>query len=123
MIYAGGCTCTRLSILCFYKRIFSPMEPHLKWATVFGWFLTLTYPIYMWVATVTSCQPTSYFWSKYVGAEGKCVDLTKFFLATAVLNMLCDFIILLIPFPRIAQLQMNIRKKLAVCGVLAVGML
>jgi hypothetical protein len=37
--------------------------------------------------------------------------------------MLNDFIILAIPFPPIAQLQMTLRKKLAICGIMAVGIL
>lgn len=37
--------------------------------------------------------------------------------------MLNDFIIIVIPFPRIAQLQMTQRKKLAICGIMAVGIL
>lgn len=99
------------------------MEPYLKWATIFGWFLTVTYPIYMWVAMATSCRPLPYFWNQFTGGEGKCINETKFFIATAVINMLSDFIICLIPIPRIAQLQMNPRKKVAICALLAVGLL
>jgi hypothetical protein len=37
--------------------------------------------------------------------------------------MLNDFIILVTPFPRIAQFQMTLQKKLAICGIMAVGIL
>ncbi|KAJ5840988.1 uncharacterized protein N7525_006176 [Penicillium rubens] len=37
--------------------------------------------------------------------------------------MLNDFIILVTPFPRIAQFQITLRKKLAICGIMAVGIL
>ncbi|KAJ6130756.1 hypothetical protein N7512_003536 [Penicillium capsulatum] len=120
--YAACCTCTRLSILFFYHRVFSPMEPWLKWITLFGWFLTITYPISMWVTMATSCQPVPYFWTQYTGGKGTCINETKFFLATAVINMLSDFIICLIPIPRIAQLQMKPKKKFAICAILAVGL-
>ncbi|RAH79599.1 hypothetical protein BO86DRAFT_449542 [Aspergillus japonicus CBS 114.51] len=74
-IYAFSCTCTRLSILCFYWRVFSPLKPILKVALLFGAFLTLSYPIIVWVTMSNSCKP----------------------------------------------LQMSVQKKLAISGIMAVG--
>jgi hypothetical protein len=70
-----------------------------------------------------SCRPVSHFWTQFSGTEGECIDVDRFFLALGILNMLNDFIILIIPFPRIVKLQMNPRKKLAICAILAVGIL
>ncbi|CAG7957192.1 unnamed protein product [Penicillium nalgiovense] len=63
----------------------------------------------------------SHFWTQFSGTEGQCINVNQFFLALGILNMLNDFIIIVIPFPRIAQLQMTQRKKLAICGIMAVG--
>ncbi|KAJ5213071.1 hypothetical protein N7449_000240 [Penicillium cf. viridicatum] len=120
-IYASSCTCTRLSILCFYARVFSPLEPALKVTLIFGCLLTLSYPIIIWVTMGNACKPVSHFWTQFSGTEGECINVNQFFLALGILNMLNDFIILIIPFPRIARLQMTLRKKLAVCGIMAVG--
>ncbi|KXG53367.1 uncharacterized protein PGRI_004170 [Penicillium griseofulvum] len=120
-IYASACTCTRLSILAFYRRVFSPLEPSLKMALIFGLFLTLSYPIIIWVTMGNACRPVSHFWTQFSATEGKCINVNQFFLALGILNMLNDFIILIIPFPRIARLQMTLRKKLAICGIMAVG--
>ncbi|PYI31309.1 hypothetical protein BP00DRAFT_396487 [Aspergillus indologenus CBS 114.80] len=120
-IYASSCTCTRLSILCFYWRVFSPLKPILKVALLFGAFLTLSYPIIVWVTMSNSCKPVTYFWTQFSGTSGKCIDVDRFFLAAGILNMLNDFIILIIPFPRIVKLQMSMQKKLAISGIMAVG--
>ncbi|KAJ5544448.1 hypothetical protein N7535_007153 [Penicillium sp. DV-2018c] len=120
-IYAASCTCTRLSILFFYKRIFSPLERPLQVALIFGGFLTLSYPIIVWVTMGNACKPVSYFWTQFSGTEGHCIDVQQFFLAAGILNMLNDFVVLVIPFPRIIQLQMSVKKKSAICGIMAVG--
>lgn len=54
---------------------------------------------------------------------GTCLDVAEFFIAAGILNMLNDFILLMIPFPRIAKLQMSTKKKLAIGGIMAVGFL
>ncbi|KAI9373482.1 hypothetical protein BJX61DRAFT_381810 [Aspergillus egyptiacus] len=120
-IYASSCTCTRVSILFFYRRIFSPMESWLKIAIGFAWALTFSYPIMIWVTMSTSCRPVSFFWTQFSGTEGTCIDINMFFLAAGIINMLNDVVILIIPFPRLVRLQMTSRKKVGICGIMAVG--
>lgn len=91
---------------------------------MFGWFQTLTYPIYLWACMGCLCQPRNYFWLQFGGTvTGKCINVASFFIGAGILNMLNDFILLLIPFPRIWKLQMRRDKKIAICAILAVGFL
>ncbi|KAL4901198.1 hypothetical protein BDW74DRAFT_182053 [Aspergillus multicolor] len=120
-IYALSCTGTRISILFFYKRIFSPLEQSLKIAIAISGIITASYPIIVWVTMSCSCRPVSHFWTQFSGTTGTCIDINQFFLAAGIINMLNDFIILAIPFPRIVKLQMTLKKKVAVCGIMAVG--
>ncbi|KAJ5984565.1 hypothetical protein N7481_006664 [Penicillium waksmanii] len=120
-LYASSCTWTRISILFFYRRIFSPLEIYLKVALAIAGFLAISYPIVIWVTMSTACKPVSYFWTQFSGTEGKCIDVNKFFLALGIINMINDIIILVIPFPRIIRLQMSARKKIAICAIMAVG--
>ncbi|KAJ5738130.1 hypothetical protein N7493_001285 [Penicillium malachiteum] len=53
--------------------------------------------------------------------QWKLLDVAKFFIGAGVINMLNDFILLLIPFPRIIKLQMPVKKKAAICCIMAVG--
>lgn len=107
----------------FYRRVFTPLDPALKMAICFGFFVTLSYPLTIWVTMANCCRPVSYFWNKFSGAKGTCINVNQFVLALGIINMLNDFIVLLIPFPRIVTLQMSVRKKVAICGIMAVGVL
>ncbi|KAL4791315.1 hypothetical protein BDV19DRAFT_393178 [Aspergillus venezuelensis] len=120
-IYASSCTLTRISILFFYRRIFSPLEPSLKIALAAGGLFTLSYPLIVWITMANACKPVSFFWTRFSGTTGKCININQFFLAAGILNMLNDIFILVLPFPRIIKLQMTIKKKIAICGIMAVG--
>ncbi|OJI88365.1 hypothetical protein ASPTUDRAFT_80173 [Aspergillus tubingensis CBS 134.48] len=122
-MYAAGCSAYKLSILFFYRRIFVAVHQplSLRISVLFGFVLALSYPVIVWVAMGNCCKPLSYFWNQFQGASGTCIDTDTFFLATGIINMINDIIILIIPFPQIAKLQMNRRKKIAVCLILALG--
>nr|XP_001398613.2 hypothetical protein ANI_1_1100164 [Aspergillus niger CBS 513.88] len=123
MVYSAVCCAAKVSILFFYRRVFmaSHADLSLRIGIYLGFFLTLSYPIIICVTMATACKPASYFWNQFGGASGTCIDTDTFFLALGIINMLNDIVVLLIPFPQIAKLQMNRRKKVAISGILAVG--
>lgn len=125
MVYSAVCCAAKVSILFFYRRVFmaSHADLSLRIGIYLGFFLTLSYPIIICVTMATACKPASYFWNQFGGASGTCIDTDTFFLALGIINMLNDIVVLLIPFPQIAKLQMNRRKKVAISGILAVGSL
>ncbi|OJJ66259.1 hypothetical protein ASPBRDRAFT_138327 [Aspergillus brasiliensis CBS 101740] len=122
-MYAAGCSAYKLSILFFYRRIFVAVHQplSLRLPIWFGFVLALSYPVIVWVTMGNCCQPLAHFWNQFQGTSGTCIDTDTFFLAAGIINMVNDIIILLIPFPQIAKLQMNRRKKIAVCLILALG--
>ncbi|PWY73062.1 hypothetical protein BO70DRAFT_389335 [Aspergillus heteromorphus CBS 117.55] len=122
-VYAASCSTCKLSILFFYRRVFvtSHQDLSLRVSLLVGFGLTLSYPIIVWVTMGNCCRPVSYFWNEFSGATGTCIDTDTFFLAAGVVNMVNDIVVLLIPFPRIAKLQMHFRKKVAICAILALG--
>lgn len=99
------------------------MDRYLEVAMSFAGFLTFSYPIIIWVTMPNCCRRVSYFWHQFFGAKEKCIDVKSFLLAVAVLNMVNDMVVLIIPFPRIVKLQMTRRKKFAICGIMAVGVM
>jgi hypothetical protein len=99
------------------------LERPLQVALIFGGFLTLSYPIIIWVAMGNACKPVAHFWTQFSGTKGHCINVEQFFFAAGILNMLNDFVVLIIPFPRIIKLQMSVKKKSAICGIMAVGIL
>ncbi|PSR82755.1 hypothetical protein BD289DRAFT_370835 [Coniella lustricola] len=123
-VYAASVSTTKISILCFYYRIFQTGASRVFTITLaLAGFLAATYPIIIWVTMPTACKPMSFFWEHFVaGTEGKCgVDISAFFLALGIINMINDVFVLLIPVPQIWKLQMSLRKRLGVIAVLTLG--
>lgn len=88
---------------------------------MFGYFLSISYPIVVWVTMGNVCRPIEHFWTQFSGTEGTCIDINKFFLALGIVNMVNDFYILLIPIPQIFQLQMSMRKRLGITSIMMLG--
>ncbi|TDZ34303.1 hypothetical protein C8035_v010761 [Colletotrichum spinosum] len=73
------------------------------------------------ISTALSCSPVSYFWNRYLGARGSCINGGLFFFTSGIVNMLDDIVILLVPVPRIWELQMNKRTKFSIFGIMLLG--
>ena len=73
---------------------------------------------------VLQCMPSSYFWTRYTDGKGTCinpkitVDATY---AYSAISCACDWILGLLPISLVWNLQMNIRTKLSVAAILALG--
>ncbi|KAL0256048.1 hypothetical protein SLS55_008437 [Diplodia seriata] len=117
-IYAATVTCTKTSIVLYYRRIFD-------FTTTF-WvleFLIVSYFITIVTVMNTGCHPTNYMWMQYVdpNAKGECVDLLKFYYANAIAATLIDIFILITPIYPVWKLQMPTTKKIAVSGIFLLG--
>ncbi|KAI5467815.1 hypothetical protein BGZ63DRAFT_431366 [Mariannaea sp. PMI_226] len=123
-IYALAVTTTKISILLFYRRLYYSKSAKksafffLYWAAV---GLTAAYPVVLWITMACACRPISFYWNQYIGAEGSCIDLTRFFLAVGIVNMLNDIFILFVPIPRIIDLHLTKRLKASVIGIMMLG--
>ncbi|KAL2884411.1 hypothetical protein SGCOL_000357 [Colletotrichum sp. CLE4] len=123
-IYGTACAATKISILLFYQRIFllsTASSPSFKISLTLGYVLSIAYPIIIWATMANACSPISFYWNQFVGEQGKCIDINTFYLALAIINMVNDVIVLLIPIPQILKLQMSGRKKAAVCSIMLLG--
>ncbi|KXH34426.1 hypothetical protein CSIM01_00337 [Colletotrichum simmondsii] len=123
-IYGTACAATKISILLFYQRIFllsTASSSSFKVSLVAGYILSVAYPIIIWATMANACRPLSFYWNQFVGEQGKCIDINTFYLALAIINMVNDVIVLLIPIPQILNLQMSGRKKAAVCSIMLLG--
>ncbi|KAK6199038.1 hypothetical protein LQW54_010166 [Pestalotiopsis sp. IQ-011] len=128
-VYAASVTMTKVSILLLYRRLFYISETRKveesKPFVVAFWgasFFTGIYPFIMWIVMATACRPLSFYWRQYEGAtDGKCIQVLTFYLAFGIVNMINDMIVLVVPIPRIARLQMNKRKKASVAGIMLLG--
>lgn len=123
-VYAASVTTTKASILLLYQRLFDAktntdmLYTGLRWIAM---VLTAIYPIVMWIVMAVACRPISYYWEQYFGGTGTCINVTLFYLLFGVVNMINDIVILLVPIPIILRLNLSLRKKLSILGIMLLG--
>ncbi|KAI9713566.1 MAG: hypothetical protein M1820_000948 [Bogoriella megaspora] len=115
--YYFSISCIKFSVIFLYRRIFST-PTFLKISTGIG-LLCLAYMIVGVVAGFLYCRPMEHFWNPTV--EGECFNFDNFFLVMSIVEILIDVALLLLPLRMIAKLQLNLQKKLMLCGIFALG--
>ncbi|KAI1821191.1 hypothetical protein F4861DRAFT_520206 [Xylaria intraflava] len=118
------------------SMIFVKSAIFLEWARLFGpgnrtvfrmtcYILAVLNAIYYTInisLEVTSCRPRAYYWDKTIKG-GKCVyDGPALSLTSALVNLLFDLAILLLPQGVIWRLNMSLRKRIGVSAVFVVGL-
>ncbi|KAK8047128.1 hypothetical protein PG996_015192 [Apiospora saccharicola] len=111
----------KISILMFYFRISPDKRFHIAVGGMIG--ILSTYSALYILLNIFGCTPVSDAWNvaKQAAGEAKCIDKGKFYLAAVAVNVAIDFIILLLPIPVIAPLQMPLRRKISLCLLFATG--
>ncbi|KAF7956131.1 hypothetical protein EAE96_005051 [Botrytis aclada] len=111
--------CLKTSLILLYVRLF-PTTKFRKFAWAI-WIYTLLWTIAALGASTFECTPVSYFWNK--DQKGHCIPnaLRTISFTNGLLSFLGDCVILCMPIPMIWKLQMNVRRKIALIGIFAVG--
>ncbi|KAF4990837.1 hypothetical protein FGRMN_8218 [Fusarium graminum] len=119
--FATAVFTTKVSILLFYRRVFTRGGVTFRVAYWFGTILVMSYPIIFTFTMGFSCRPLSHFWTQVEGTEGTCINVGRFFVILALINLATNVIVLLIPVPEVLKLQMSREKKAAVFVIMALG--
>ncbi|KAL2010670.1 hypothetical protein VTN00DRAFT_6477 [Thermoascus crustaceus] len=119
VMYGPTAFLTKVSILWIMVRVFNPYRK----TVYFIYFLLgvmLAYYIPAVIVKIRICAPIARFW---MGDEvgGSCLNERAIILADAVISMISDLTILILPLPLTMSLQMSTKKKLRVMGVLGAG--
>ncbi|KAK7740728.1 hypothetical protein SLS53_005196 [Cytospora paraplurivora] len=118
IFYAPMAFTVKLALLLIIARVFGPV--HKK--TIFGiWvFMGLLAGYYFsaLVVKIRICWPISAYWE---GDATKCLDQSAIITADAIVSAVSDLVILLMPTPLTWSLQLPLRKKLRVTGILCAG--
>ncbi|KAJ5697791.1 hypothetical protein N7488_011475 [Penicillium malachiteum] len=118
IFYCAATGFTKCSVLIFYLRIFPSRNFHmLVWTIV---FIAAGYSIASILANIFSCHPVAKSWDSSI-LTGHCMNRPVFYFANAGLGIFTDFATVVVPIPWIRKLQMPLRQKLAVVGILAMG--
>ncbi|KAI1779529.1 hypothetical protein F4818DRAFT_453587 [Hypoxylon cercidicola] len=115
--YALCVVLTKLSILCFYCRIFFPVKRlfYISWA--FGIFI-VAYDLALIFVTAFECVPLSSMWT---GAPGVCFNTVPPFTTLGIVNVVTDIGILALPIPHIIQLRLTVPQRIQLCGIFLLG--
>ncbi|KAL4750645.1 hypothetical protein BDW72DRAFT_203775 [Aspergillus terricola var. indicus] len=111
----------KLSILFFYLRIFT--TDSFKRIAYTMIFLCSAYGVGSVVASILDCMPPSYFWTRFDGVStGYCVSQTAFKVIPPV-NIALDVVVMVLPLPLLARLNLPLQKKIRVLSMFLVGVL
>ena len=114
--------CIKTSLILFYVRLFPSKKFRLAGWIIFGF--TLFWACGAWLASLLECHPVNFFWDKTIKG-GTCVPnpLITVGLTSGVVSCLNDILIFAMPIPVLVKLHMNAKKKVALIGVFALGIL
>lgn len=120
-LWLATAAATKASLLLLYYRLFSPskrfrLAVRVGAVVVFCQWLSLT------LATIFQCRPVAAFWNRTI-YDAKCIDLPGFTIASGVLNLLTDVLILCLPVPMVWGLNTTKAQKITLTGIFLLGIL
>lgn len=118
VMYGPTAYLTKVCLLWIMTRVFNPFRKAVIFIYVFMGIM-LAYYIPAVIVKIRICNPIGSFWNKDI--KGTCLDETSIILADAVVSMVSDLIILILPLPLTMSLQMPRKKKMRVIGLLGAG--
>lgn len=116
-LYGVSITAVKLSVLFFYRRVFSTApfkRPIVLLAVlVLVWFLVNN------ILGALQCIPVRKAWDSEI--PGRCINFLTFFIGMQVPNIVLDGAILALPVGLVSQLQMSKKKKFSVTAIFLLG--
>lgn len=120
LLWAFATSFIKLSILFFYISIFT--MPRLRKAAYVVIALVVVLIVAVTLESFLLCRPFAYTWDKSIQG-GVCGNSTHAYLAIAVVNLVIDLFVVILPMPILWTLQMALGKKIAISSVLGLGLL
>lgn len=119
-LYLTALPLVKISILFFYLRIF-PQD----WFR-YGCFATMAacvgYGIAFLLVSVFQCSPIDLAWDHWDGEHsGRCNNINAQAWTSAAINVILDVVVLALPMPVIAKLELNKRKKALILLMFSTG--
>ena len=112
---------TKASLLLLYYRIFSPSK-RFRLAVRVGAVVVFCQWFSLTLATIFQCRPLAAFWNRTI-LDANCIDLPRFTIASGVLNLLTDVLILCLPIPMVWGLNTTKTQKFTLTGIFLLGIL
>ena len=116
-LYGSAITAIKISILLFYRRIFS-LGQLRKWINIVGvfvlaWFLADN------LVFAFQCTPVRKAWEILI--PGHCINQLRTIQIVQTFNVVLDAIILALPVSGVLRLQMSTNRKISVMAMFLLG--
>ncbi|KAF5514100.1 hypothetical protein CGCF413_v001835 [Colletotrichum fructicola] len=124
ILYVVGLMTLKASVLFFFLRIFPTRGFRtIVWATHgLNFLVGLIYII----LTFAQCRPLSLYWTGWDKNESykneRCLDFNRFILSNAIINIILDVWMLILPLTQLYKLNLILRKKIGVMLMFSVGL-
>ncbi|KEF52895.1 uncharacterized protein A1O9_10800 [Exophiala aquamarina CBS 119918] len=120
LMYITVISLTKVTILCFYLRVFPERKFRIWVFCTMG--ATILYMLAFLIVSAFQCWPLSYAWTHWDGEHhGRCQNVNAQGWAAAVINIVIDIVILVLPLKLITKLNLHWKKKLQISIMLSVG--
>ena len=112
------------SILFLYLRIFPNKRFRvMTWTLI---VITLVAGIAFTLVTIWQCTPIAAFWDKTIltkNPSSHCFDSEAFWFSYALINIVLDVLVLILPIHEVVKLQLPWREKGELIAVFSLGVL
>ncbi|KAK0648617.1 integral membrane protein [Cercophora newfieldiana] len=119
-LWALSLSFSKISILLLYSAVFA--VPFVIWTARGAIVFIAAWGIATILAGCFICTPFAMNWDQTIPG-GKCGDQVLSFTVTGSLNLITDVMVLVLPLPYLAKLQMRLYKTLVLIAVFSVGLL
>ncbi|OHF01597.1 integral membrane protein [Colletotrichum orchidophilum] len=108
----------KISILLFFSRIFHAKRFQLtvRYLIIF----LLLHGLISLLVVILQCTPVSSTWDRS-NTSRKCLNVTAIEYTGAVLSIVEDLVILVLPIPELVKIQLNMRKRIALGLMFSLG--
>ncbi|QDS72191.1 hypothetical protein FKW77_004981 [Venturia effusa] len=120
VLYSPALAFAKLSFLCLYLKL-NPAKPFRT-----SVYLTMAIVIGSCVGIVISLLAACERFAKNIDVtvvEGQCLNKAALYIATGILNIITDIMVLLLPIPMVLSLQMARSRKVVLVLLFSVGSL
>ncbi|KKY18427.1 hypothetical protein UCRPC4_g04896 [Phaeomoniella chlamydospora] len=116
LVYMLALYVCRISGLAFYARL-NPLPRYRLYLWISFGFVTAVY-ITQTLIIALQCIPLEALWG---AAEGKCMGSKAVFISTAVMTIVCDSLVLVLPLNIVFTVKASLTRKISLAVVLCFG--
>ncbi|KAN0110877.1 hypothetical protein V8E51_007264 [Hyaloscypha variabilis] len=106
------------SLLCLYMRIF-PVKKFI-WSCYITLGIVITWSAASVISTIFQCNPVAGFWDSKIPGM-KCYNTDAFWYAYAIINIITDVAVLLLPLQQVRKLHLPVMERVGVGAIFAIG--